>query len=292
MAEDLEKGDAGSLPASDHADPSDPSPPAKALPRGVDPPAMQSPEREARELVSALELAQTLPQRERAESVADEARAFQRASGLTVDGVYGPRTRTELARVLEVPASRLPAPLSASSSSRAPADSPEIPAWLQTAAALARWTEDARASDSVASQKLARLAPHAARIAPLTNTAMAGISVGQVPSAPTAADAAAWAANAWERTRAQGQAARASLASHSQAITRQAEQALADVRRALDRETDTAVRGALEMVERGLVAILRPASTAIRRIVEPIGPGLALGALAILAFMSGGSRRR
>jgi len=129
-------------------------------------------------------------------------------------------------------------------------------------------------------------------IAPLTNTAMHGIVVGELPSVPTPEDAAQWAANAWDRAVAEGASARASLSSHAREITSQAERALSDVRRALDRETDSAVRGALQAVEEGLTAILRPLSRAIRNVVAPIGPGLVLIGLAALAFMGGGGRRR
>jgi peptidoglycan hydrolase-like protein with peptidoglycan-binding domain len=210
-------------------------------------------------------------------------RRFQRAAGLSTDGVYGSRTRAALARELGVPLRELP-PTMTGTSSPAPADSAEPPSWLPTAAALARWTEDARASDATASTKLARLAPHAASIAPMTETAMQGIEVGEIPPAPSPSSASAWASSAWSRARAEGEAARARLASHARGITQEAERALTDVRRAIDRETDTAVRGALEALERSLVAILRPTAQAIRHgITEPLGAGAVLVGLAILA---------
>lgn len=269
---------------------------AKALPRGVDPPPADERERAARDLLATLEAAQALQQRDRPAAVADKTRRFQAVCGLTADGIFGARTRAELARVLGVPVSSLPPTIASSTSSRAPqapADTADVPTWLPVAAALARWTEDARAADSIASAKLRALAPHAARIAPMTLSTMQGIVVGEVPQAPTAADAASWAASAWERARSEGASARAALSSHARSITTQAERALVDVRRALDRETDSAVRGALEMVERGLVAILRPVSTAVREgITRPLGPALALGALAALAFFGGGRRSR
>lgn len=256
-------------------------------------------DRAASDLRATLERATVLPASQRAAAVHDKVRRFQEVAGLATDGVYGPATRAALARALGVPVGELPPTIPRASSSRgtqAPADSETVPAWLPVAAALARWTEDARASDSTASAKLRALAPHAASIVPLTQSSMRGIEVGAVPTAPTSQDGETWAAQAWARARAEGASARASLSSHARAITTAAERALVDVRRALDRETDSAVRGALEMVERGLVSILRPLSTAIREgiapIVAPIGPGLALAALAALVFMSGGSRRR
>lgn len=296
---------------------------AKALPRGIDPPAEPTRGAEleaARDLLVTLRAAQALPARDRAAAVADKTRHFQTVTGLTPDGVYGTQTRARLARVLDVSASTLPAtiratassssstrtrtsaPSSSSSSSASSSSSssptpaadarPAQPNGLSVAAALARWTEDARAADSIAAQKLRGLAPHAAVIAPLTNTAMHGIVVGELPSVPTPEDAAQWAANAWDRAVAEGASARASLSSHAREITSQAERALSDVRRALDRETDSAVRGALQAVEEGLTAILRPLSRAVRNVVAPIGPGLVLIGLAALAFMGGGGRRR
>lgn len=266
--------------------------PSKVIPRGVDPPPADERERAARDLLDTLADVQAIQPRDRAAAARDKVRRFQQVTGLAADGVYGTRTRAELARVLGLPVSRVPATLTSSSSSQAPADTETVPTWLPVAAALARWTEDARAADSVASQKLRALAPHAARIAPMT-TAMRGIVVGEVPEAPTEANAAAWAASAWARARSEGASARAALSSHARSITQQAERALSDVRRALDRETDSAVRGALEMVERGLVAILRPVSTAVREgIARPLGLPIVIAGLAALAFMGGGSRRR
>lgn len=269
------------------------------IPRGEDPPPPSDRERAARDLLATLDAAAALPRADQAAAVRDKTLRFQQVTGLSADGVYGTRTRAELARVLGVAASTLPPTIAASSSrsssssSAAPADSADVPTWLPVAAALARWTEDARAADGVAAAKLRALAAHAAAIAPMTESVMGGIVVGQVPSAPTPADAAAWARAAWERARQEGASARASLSSHARAITTQAERALVDVRRALDRETDSAVRGALRLVEEGLVAILRPVSTAVREgITRPLGPGLVVIGLAALAFMGGGGRRR
>jgi len=259
------------------------SPGTQPLPHGIDPPPPTEREASARRLLSTLRAARELPPRDARAAVADDVRRFQRAAQLTADGVYGSRTRAALASTLGVPVRELPATMTGSSSP-APADSAEPPAWLPTAAALARWTQDARASDATASAKLARLAPHAARIAPLTESAMSGIRVGEVPPAPSSSSASAWASSAWARARAEGEAARAQLASHARSITTEAERALRDVRRALDRETDAAVRGALEAVEASLVAILRPTSRAIREaITEPLGAGAVLVGLAILA---------
>lgn len=288
------------------------------VPEGADTPPVSDAERDAGTAATNLRdraayyrdhrSTMTAAQRESvAQHVSVTALRFQRAwgHGLAADGVYGPRTRTALAQALAVSASSLPPTVPRprtwpdevatarsslpTSSPRAttPADTETPPAWLAPAAALAKWSEHARAVDSTAATVLARMRQNASAIAhEIDEGTMAGLEVGSVPPAPTASEMQAWAAALWRRAREAGEAGRAALASESDSLIREAEAALVEVRRRLDRETDTAVREALGITEGALTAILRPLSRGIATAARPLaGPLLLLG-LGALALSS------
>lgn len=210
---------------------------------------------------------------------------------LRVDGAYGPATRGALAADLgtdvasQPPARTQTTPRTSTSS---PVDPSTEPAWLRPAVALAKWTQQAVAQDSTAARYLASLRSNATYIAARTNAPRTGARIGYVPPEPDASDVASWADAAWQRVTSEGAAARAALDSHAQGLIDQAERALRDVRAQLDRETDTAVREALRILEATLTAILRPLARGIRTATS----GLALPALVLGAGLLLMSRRR
>lgn len=291
------------------------------IPEGVDmpepdreiPPAERALGAAAHDARQALSTFSDVP--ERAAALREYVRRFQAAWNaaaqrprLTVDGTYGTNTRTALSHALAEPLASMPpvrtTPAPTSTPTRTPVrptstpvrptstptphdDAP--PVWLAPAVALARWTENARAADSIANTKLRSLRTNAAWLAARTTSAMSGVEVGRVPGPPDDGSVATWARTVWERVQREGQAAQRDLARRSEGLIASAERALQDVRRQLDREVDTATREALTAVEAALTSILRPLSRGIATAVRPIGTGLVVVGVVVLGayIMSG-----
>jgi len=284
------------------------------LPHGVDP-APTELELAATELRDALTAPEPDAQiRFYCRSFQNAWNAEHRTPRLRVDGIYGEHTRSSLATALHEPVASMPAvrtqPTSetartrrrtpTSTATREPtptapardARTPEgLPVWLQPAVALAKWTVQARAADTHANRALSNMRQNAAWVSARTETTSTsgrmpgGIVVGEVPPAPAESEIASWARAAWDRAEREGAAARRALEQHAQGLITQAERALANVRRQLDREVDEAVRQALTMVEATLTAILRPLARGIRSsgIVNGlVWVGIGLGGLYLL----------
>lgn len=275
---------------------------AEAIHASADPANVQELEHDARTAVAEWA---SIPAR--ALALREYVRRFQQAygQGLTIDGIWGRGTRHAASLISDVPEASLPPIQHPGSTSSTTTSSTSVPAKLAAAVELARWTAEAVAEDTTAASALRTLNTNASVRAVRSRSTLSGpLTIDEVPggviithstlgSVPVPADvrsseATARASAIWARASAAGGRAAADLRAQADAAYQAGERALREVRRRIDGEVDGAGREALRLVEAGLVAILRPASTAIREATSGLsGPVLLLGAgLLAMFFLS------